>query len=249
MAAKAKEKKTKEQIKEESGASNLTERQKEFCRQYLTNGFKGTKAVYAAGYEVTSDKAASVQAARLLGDARIGEFMATLQKPALDKFEITQDRIMREVALLAFSNIGDFMVRDAETGQAWIDVTKASHEELAALEVFEVVELPPSKIVIEGQEVEREVLRTKIKMRDKWSPLEALMKRANLLQEKVTVEHEFADMDKNEIARRVAFMLRSAGENKPKSTDEAAVMSESVPEVVEKPVAKAKKKSMRKKAS
>lgn len=123
------------------------------------------------------------------------------------------------MACLAFSNIMDFVQIDEESGQAWIDITKCSREQAAALTQFEVVELPPFKMVENGEEVFREVLRTKIKIADKRPVLEFLAKREGMTQpEKVDVNltTKVNDDDKMDIAKRVAFMLRDAPKAKGK---------------------------------
>lgn len=70
-----------------------------------------------------------------------------------------------------------------------------------------------------GQEEEREVLRTKIKMYDKKPVLEMLAKRADLLkpeQVEVNVKQTINEEDKEDMVRRVAFMLAKASKEKPK---------------------------------
>lgn len=207
MAAKAKEPPPKRN--EKVNASGLTDRQEAFCREYMID-FNGTQAVQRAGY---AKAGASTQAVRLLANASVQKFLGELQKPVLAKFDVTQERIMQEVASLAFSNVMDFVTID-ENGRPFIDLKKCSREQAAALADIELTELPPTTMVVDGAELDRDVLKVKIKMRDKWGPLEALMKRHGLVKEVVKVEHEFKDVDMNEVARRMAFMLRSASEKK-----------------------------------
>lgn len=227
MAVKNKkpQKKTPDPINPDTG---LSARQEEFYRQYLAPTvtehvkklteldvpFNGTRAAIRAGY---AKSGAHVQATRLLKNAKGIAYMAQLQKPALDQFHITQERILQEMACLAFSNIMDFVQIDQETGQAWIDITKCSREQAAALTQFEVTELPPFKMVENGEEVFREVLRTKIKIADKRPVLEFLAKREGMTQPDrvdVNVNSKVNDEDKMDIAKRVAFMLRDATKGK-----------------------------------
>lgn len=210
MATKAKPAPAPPEKEEINPDTGLTLRQEAFCREFIIDITSATQAAIRAGY---SAKTAAQQASRLLTNVKIKEHLARLQKPAIKKFEITRDRIMQEVAALAFSNIMDFVTVDAETGAAWVDLRKCSREEAAALDSYEVTELPPQQLVIDGQELERDVLKTKIKMRDKWGPLEALMKREGLVKEVIEVNHTGVDLDMNEVARRVAFMLRKASED------------------------------------
>lgn len=137
--------------------TGLTDREQEFCRQYIAPTpnaiiskltdrdipFNGTRAAVRAGY---SEKTAHVKSSQILRKVKAQEYIHKLQKPAFDKFEITQERILQEMASLAFSNIMDFVEVDSETGQAWIDISKCTREEAAALSNFEVSELPPTKV-------------------------------------------------------------------------------------------------------
>lgn len=192
-------------------ASGLSDKQEAFCRAYILD-FNATQAAITAGY---AKAGAHVQGSRLLSNVKVQKFLAELQKPVLQKFEITQERIMQEVASLAFSNVMDFITID-DAGRPYVDLKKCTREQAAALAEVELTELPPTTMVVDGAELERDVLKVKIKTRDKWGPLESLMKRHGLIKEVVKVEHEFQDVDMNEVARRVAFMLRSASETKKK---------------------------------
>lgn len=214
MAAKKKKvtiKTVRAKINPESG---LSDRHEEFCREYLAD-FNGTRAAIQAGF---AKKAAAQQASRLLTNAKITEYLKLLQSPTIKQFEVTQERIMAEVASLAFSNIMDFV--EVKDGQAWIDLSKCSREQAAALAGFEVIELPPFKTVQDGEEVVREVLKVKIKLWDKMPALEALMKRYDLVKpDKLDVTHSGSvDIaDKSALAREVAFMLRSERERMKKA--------------------------------
>jgi len=229
MAIKKKnvKKKKPDKINPETG---LSSRQEEFARQYLYPTatpiykkltkedipFNATRAAIRAGY---SAKTAAQQASRLLRSVKIQLYISQVQKPALDQFEITQERILGELASLAFSNILDFVTIHEESGQAWIDITKCTREQAAALTQFEVVELPPLKMVDQGEEITREVIKTKIKIADKRSVLELLAKREGMFQPDkldVNVTNKLNTEDKMDIAKRIAFMLRKAAVDKDK---------------------------------
>jgi phage terminase small subunit len=228
---KAPQKKTPDPINPDTG---LSARQEEFARQYLvpsaTQGnklqdndipFNGTRAAIRAGY---AESGAHVTATRLLKNAKVQAYMATLQKPAMEQFNITQERILQEMASLAFSNVLDFIHIDEGSGQAWIDITKCSRDQAAALSAFEVIELPPMKMVENGEEVTREVLKYKIKLHDKKPIIEMLAKREQMLEPDrldVNVTQKLDEGDRMELAKRIAFMLRKAAEQKKKDTKTA----------------------------
>ena len=222
-----------------SNVSGLTEKQEGFARQYVaphvTNAYKtllpedlpfnGTRAVIRAGY---SEKGASAAASRLLANVNVQQFMATLQKPVLERYEATHDELISKLNRMAMANIGNFMHRDEASGEAWIDVTKATHDELQVVGQFEVTELPPQKYVEDGEEVVREVIRTKIKLKDDWKPLEALLRHHKLCNipdgeaASININSKIDTEDRVDIARRIAFTLREAAEIEKKQKKAAA---------------------------
>lgn len=198
--------------------TGLTDQQEQFFREYLTpqgkdsKPFNGKQAAIRAGY---SPKTAAQQASRLLTNVNGQAFLAKLQEPAIRKFEVTQERIMEEVAHLAFSNIMDYVTID-DNGQAFIDLSTMTRQQAAALAQIEVIELPPQEGMTvdekgEPQAYSREVLKVKIKMWDKLNALEKLMKRHGLLKEQIEISGK-VELTSTELARRMAFMLRSAAE-------------------------------------
>lgn len=143
---------------------------------------------------------------------------------------------MQELAFMAFGNISDFMKVNEETGEAWIDVSNASREQMAALSSFEVTELPPMKLVEDGEEVTHEVLKTKIKMSDKRPAIESLLKLQGMAEPEkveVTVTQKLDSEDRIDMAKRVAFMLR-------KSAHEAEKAKSGAKKAPKKPVKKKK---------
>ena len=62
----------------------LTEKQKNFCREYFSNGGNGTQA-YLAAYDSTSEVSAGIEASRLLKQENIQEYLASLNKPLNDR--------------------------------------------------------------------------------------------------------------------------------------------------------------------
>lgn len=196
----------------------LTEKQQAFCREYLTD-FNATQAAIRAGYSRRSAKSIGNEN---LTKPDIQKYLATLQKPALEQFEVTQERIMLEITTLAFSNIFDFLHVCEETGIAWIDLTKCTRQQAAALSNLDIIEIPLQKFVEGGQEITHEVLRYKIRLHDKLKALECLMKRYSMTEPErvdVNVQHNFNDMSQSErleLAQRIAFILRKAAEDKKK---------------------------------
>lgn len=82
----------------------LTDRQKRFCDEYLID-LNATQAAIRAGY---SQKRASEQAYQLLQKTTVCEYIKQRQKERMERTEITQDMIIRELAIIAFSKASDY---------------------------------------------------------------------------------------------------------------------------------------------
>ena len=77
----------------------LNPKQKAFVEHYLRNGGNATQAANAAGY---SPKTAHVQGHELLKNPKVAAELAKRASKAVQKLEITTERILQERARLAF---------------------------------------------------------------------------------------------------------------------------------------------------
>ncbi len=82
----------------------LTDKQKRFCEEYLID-LNATQAAIRSGY---SPKTAEQTASRLLRNVKVQEYIAKRQKELSRSTEITQERVIKELALIAFSNNADY---------------------------------------------------------------------------------------------------------------------------------------------
>ena len=212
-------KKRKPQKNPETG---LNDQQERFCLEYLTD-FNGTQAATRAGY---SQKTAYSIASELLKKPEVQHRLGVLRAPTVKRLEVTADRIMDEVAKIAFSNLGDFIKVQAD-GTGYIDLKDVTPDMMAALEQYEIIEMPPFKTVENGEEVVREVLKIKIKQHSKLDALEKLMRRHNLVKP-IEVNHNHTGKvtyDLPDLARRMAFMLAKAAkmnDTRPQGVSHAA---------------------------
>lgn len=106
----------------------LTWLQKGFVMEFPKD-LNGTKAVIRAGY---SERSAAVQASRLLRNAKVQVALQKAMQDRAARTEITQDRVLREIARIAFSSIGEF-TEWSEAGMRTIDSDKLSEDQLAAI--------------------------------------------------------------------------------------------------------------------
>lgn len=85
--------------------AELSPQQMRFCAAYARTG-DGAASAVEAGY---APGAAKVQASRLLTKANIRAEVDRLLSGALDKAEVSVERIVDELALVAFADIADFV--------------------------------------------------------------------------------------------------------------------------------------------
>lgn len=102
---------------------SLNEKQRRFVDEYLID-LNATQAATRAGY---SAKTAGSQAFDLLKKPEIQEYMEERRADITRRTEITQDRVLSELAKIGFSDIrkavnwgSDLQVVDKETGEAAI---------------------------------------------------------------------------------------------------------------------------------
>jgi len=97
----------------------LTPQQRRFVEEYLTD-LNATQAAIRAGY---SKKSANEQGSRLLANASVARALSNRVKPLLEKYNITRERIVRELLYIGLSDIGEICEwgRD-ENGQLFVNV-------------------------------------------------------------------------------------------------------------------------------
>ena len=83
----------------------LTDKNKEFAREYIANHYNGTQAylkVYECSYENAVRKAWS-----LVRKPEVQEYIKELQKERVEALNISADRLLEELAQMAFAEKGD----------------------------------------------------------------------------------------------------------------------------------------------
>lgn len=84
-------------------AIKLTDKQDLFCREYIID-LNATKAAIRAGY---SEKTAKEIGSQNLTKLNIQDRIAQLRKKTLEKLDISHERIAKEYAKIAFSDLSD----------------------------------------------------------------------------------------------------------------------------------------------
>jgi phage terminase small subunit len=87
-------------------AGKLTPKQMRFCDEYLADtNMNATQAAIKAGY---AKKRASEQGYQLLQKTTVKEYIQKRMAERVERTEITQDKVLRELAIIAFSNAADY---------------------------------------------------------------------------------------------------------------------------------------------
>ena len=86
----------------------LTAKQQKFIDEYLID-LNATRAYKAAYPKCQSDEAANAASSRLLRNVKVQEQIENEQKKIQERTQITQDKIVQELARIAFSNATDFV--------------------------------------------------------------------------------------------------------------------------------------------
>lgn len=182
----------------------LTAKQKRFCEEYLID-LNATQAAIRAGY---SPKTAEQTASRLLRNVKVQEYIAKRQKELSRSTEITQERVIKELALIAFSNNADYAhvvekKMQVEAGGTLIDVLDEDGKPV----MYRTVEPVLTEELTEEQKRALAVIKKgrdglEVKSCDKVKALELLGKHLGIFTDKI--EANVNDTAKNELAELLA---------------------------------------------
>lgn len=150
--------------------AKLTEKQKRFVEEYLID-LNATQAAIRAGYSPNTAKDIGCEnLAKPNIRARIDKEIAERSK----RTGINQDRVIRELARLAFVNANDVIDMEEATLK-----DGATEDDTAAIASVKVKTIPTK----EGEGIERE-----IKLTDKLKALELLGKHLGMFKDKVEID-------------------------------------------------------------
>jgi phage terminase small subunit len=175
----------------EAGLSDQVEL---FCREYVASGCgNAASAAVAAGF---ARKSAKVTASRLLTKANVQVRICSLQAPILAKLEITAERVLNEIARIAFARI-DQVLTFGPAGVIPKDSTTLSENVLAA------VGKARQTISADGGSITMD-------MHDKLGALDKLARTLGLYDDKVTLkspwDKQLAEMSTDEIRKRIEVL-------------------------------------------
>lgn len=85
----------------------MTDAQKRFCDEYLID-LNATRAYKVAYPKCKKDETANAAASRMLRNVKVQEYISEKQKEIEKRTEVTQDKVIKELAAIAFSNASDY---------------------------------------------------------------------------------------------------------------------------------------------
>lgn len=182
----------------------LTDKQRKFCDEYLID-LNATQAAIRAGY---TEKYANTNASKLLQNTTISQYIGERQKELSRSTEITQERVIKELALIAFSNNADYAhvvekKMKAEVDGALVDVLDEDGKPV----MYRTVEPVLTEELTEEQKRALAVIKKgreglEVKSCDKVKALELLGKHLGIFTDKI--EANVNDTTRSELSELLA---------------------------------------------
>ena len=181
----------------------MTDAQKRFCDEYLID-LNATRAYKVAYPNCNKDETASAAGSRMLGNVKVQEYISEKQKEIEKRTEVTQDKVIQELANVAFSNGTDFaQIVEREYEENIYD------EEGNCIETkpkkYKCLELTNTKDLTEQQKsaiagIKQTANGIEIKTNDKVKALELLGRHLGIFNDKLDVNVKEKEEKKNAIS-------------------------------------------------
>jgi phage terminase small subunit len=153
-------------VRKEVSLMALTQKQKIFADEYLID-LNATRAYKAAYSRCKKDETASANGSRLLRNAKVENYIRDRMKDREQRTEITQDRVLKELAKIGFADVTDFVTIEGPF-----------------VRVKSTAEIPPDKIgAIAG--IKEGANGIEIKLNDKVKALELIGRHQGMFKDRV----------------------------------------------------------------
>ncbi len=168
----------------------LTRNQKIFCDEYLID-LNATRAYKAAYKNVKKDETAAAAGARLLRNVKVKNYIDEKMKEREKRTEITQDKVLKELAKIGFANATDFVnVVEKEYLEDILDeegnVIKQELRKYKTIDIRETDKLDKDKqAAIAG--IKETQAGIEVKLNDKLKALELIGRHLGMFNDKVEV--------------------------------------------------------------
>ena len=146
----------------------MTENQKIFADEYLID-LNATRAYRKAYPSVKKDETAAQAGSRMLRNVKVAEYIAERMQARQERTEITQDRVLEELAAIAFARATDYA--EVKDDQVFIKDTAGLSEN----QIKAIAGIKQGKFGIE------------VKLNDKEKALELLGRHLGMFKERVEV--------------------------------------------------------------
>jgi len=180
-----------------SDSKPITPKQESFARHYVANGFNGTQAAISAGY---SEDTANEQAARLLVNVSIQNFIKELQKPIVEKAKKGAEDVYQMAANAAFLDVRKVLTVKGKS---------------VVFSVSDFAELP-EEIAILIQSIEERVTQfgttVKVTFVDKLKALEMLARFNGMNKDSVKVTTTYENATDSELVNELKKLREETGE-------------------------------------
>ena len=146
----------------------MTKKQKIFADEYLID-LNATRAYRKAYPSVKKDETAAQAGSRMLRNVKVAEYIAERMQARQERTEITQDRVLEELAAIAFARATDYA--EVKDDQVFIKDTAGLSEN----QIKAIAGIKQGKFGIE------------VKLNDKEKALELLGRHLGMFKERVEV--------------------------------------------------------------
>ena len=179
----------------------LPPRHRLFVDAFLVS-LNGAKAARDAGY---SGKSAKFSGHELLQRPEIKAAITEAMARRSARTEITQDRVLQELALIGFADMGDYLDLD-EDGVARLDLSNLP--EGATKVIAEITQ----DVYVDGRGKKgREVKKTKLKLHDKRGALVDMARHLGMFIDRFKIERDALDDLSPDELTAIAERLKQAG--------------------------------------
>ena len=166
----------------------MNARQQRFGEEYLVDA-NARQAAVRAGY---SARSAEVNGPRLLRNAQVATAVEEKQKERAERTQVTADRVVEELALIAFGDIGDFFGPDGNL----LDVNELSLDAKRRLGSVKVLREKVTRSSNGGVERTTTIDQTtEVKPWDKLRALDMLGRNLGMWRNKVDIEADVSLLD------------------------------------------------------
>jgi len=150
---------------------SLSPKQERFVAEYLVD-LNATQAAARAGYSPGTGS-------RLLSNGAVKCAVAAGQGKVAARLEITQERVVAELARIGFANMLDYMTIGVD-GDAFVDLSGLTEDQAAAISEIVVEDFKDGR----GKDA-RDVRKVKFKLHDKKAALLQLGKHLGMFKDRV----------------------------------------------------------------